>query len=110
MNASNFRADIDSSAICYSLKGWLGGYSSQNDNAKITATFFSSSHTVLGRATIGPVMAIDRSNVTGMVKCSVTGILAPGTRRVLITITMARVAGTNCDAYADDLSLILIKS
>jgi len=109
VNVSNLSADIDLSSISYSLQGWLGGYSSQDDNAKVTATFFNSSNTILETITIGPVMAADRNNVTGMVKRSKTGIVPPGTRSILIVITMTRVAGTDCDAYADDLSLILTK-
>jgi len=109
VNVSNLSADIDAAALWYSLKGWLGGYSSQNDNAKVTATFLSSSNTSLGTATIGPVMAVDRSNVTGMVQRSKTGVVPPSTRSILMVVTITRLAGTNCDGYADDLSLVLTK-
>ena len=109
VNIASLSNDIDAGVIAYSLKGWLGGYSTQNDNAKVTATFLNSSGSSLGAATIGPVQAADRNSVTGFVQRSISGSVPPGARSVLATITMTRTAGTNCDGYADDLSLVLTK-
>jgi hypothetical protein len=109
VNVSNLSADIDAGALKYSLKGWLGGYSSQNDNAKVTATFLSGSNASLGTATIGPVLAVDRSSTTGMVQRSKSATVPRGTRSVSVRVTVTRTAGTNCDGYADDLSLVLTR-
>lgn len=109
INVSNLSTDIDAGTVSYSLKGWLGGYAAQNDNAKVTATFLNSNSTPLGTATIGPVLASDRNSVTGMVQRSGTGAVPVGTRSVSVTITMTRTSGSNCDGFADDLSLILTK-
>ncbi len=94
INVSNLSSDIDAATLSYSLQGWLGGYSSQNDNAKVTATFLNSSGTPLGAATIGPVLAVDRNSVTGMVQRSKTGAVPPGTRSISIVVTMTRTYGT----------------
>ncbi len=109
VNVSNLSADSDAGALSYSLKGWLGGRSSQNDNANVTATFRSGSGASLGTATIGPVLAVDRNSITGMVQRSKTGAVPPGTRTISVMVTMTRTVGGNCDGFADDLSLVLIK-
>jgi len=109
VNVSNLSADIDAGALLYSLKGWLGGYSSQNDNAKVTATFLSGSNASLGTATIGPVLAVDRNSVTGMLQRSKSATVPTGTRSISVVVTMTRTAGTNCDGFADDLSLVLTR-
>ncbi|MFK5037197.1 hypothetical protein ACI4BF_29000, partial [Klebsiella pneumoniae] len=59
-------ATIDAGAARFALAGYLGGFSSQDDAASLTAQFVASDGTVLGSTTIGPVVASDRSNATGL--------------------------------------------
>ncbi len=99
--------DIDAGRAAYDLNGWLGGYSTQEDNAVLGLLFLNASGGAVGTAAIGPVTAADRSGVTGMLFRQTKGIVPVGTRSIQITLTMTRLEGINNDGYADNLSLIL---
>ena len=100
-------ADIDRGAVSYNLSGYLGGYSSQDDNARVRITFRSSPFASAGQATIGPVMAAERQNVTGLILKSATGTVPAGTRTIVVEVEMNRSQGSANDGYADNLSLVL---
>ncbi|MGX6603316.1 hypothetical protein ACWKSP_14405 [Micromonosporaceae bacterium Da 78-11] len=55
VNGNAEAADVDAGVVGYSLNGWLGGYLSQTDYAKVVITFRNSGGTSLGTAQIGPV-------------------------------------------------------
>jgi hypothetical protein len=99
--------EIDAGSVSFDLSGFLGGFSTDNDNAALTAVFRDASNTGLGTFSIGPVSAIDRSNVTGLFARSTSGTVPIGTRNILLTLNMERVVGSSNDGYADNLSLVL---
>ncbi len=101
--------DIQSGSVSYTLSGYLGGYSSQDDHATLTLQFKDTSGKVLGTASIGPVTAQDRQNTTELLQRSTNGKLPSGTTSVIVTLTMTRVEGAYNDGYADNLSLVLQK-
>jgi hypothetical protein len=82
----------------------LGGYDSQDDNTKLTATFRDLNGVHLGSAVIGPVLAVDRSNLTGLLWRSAFGTLPRTAVKFQLVLEMTRVAGTYNDGYADNLS------
>jgi hypothetical protein len=103
---SQYANAIDASHVTYLLSGWLGGWTSQDDNATLTVTFQNASGAALGTGSIGPVMAADRASATGLVQQSSSGAVPSGTRTVLVVLSMARTSGSANDGYADDLSLV----
>jgi hypothetical protein len=109
IDLSAYATQIDSGAIGYLLSAYLGGYSTQDDNASLAITFFGAGDagTALGTGSIGPVLAADRGSVTGLFSRTGTGSVPVGTRSVQVVLTMTRVEGTANDGYADDLSLRL---
>jgi hypothetical protein len=98
---------IDAGGVTFNLSGFLGGFSTQNDNAQLTATFLSAGNTSLGSASIGPVLNVDRNNVTSLLFRQTTGTLPTSTRFVNLLLTMTRTEGTSNDGYADNLSFAL---
>lgn len=98
---------IDGGGVTYTLSGWLGGYSSQNDNCQITVTFETWSGSSLGTATIGPVLAADRQDNSSLVFRTTNGNVPKGTRMVHVLMTITRTDGENNDGLADSLSLVL---
>jgi len=100
-------ASIDTGSVTYELSGYLGGYANQADNAVLTATFKGTGGATLGTATIGPVTAANRNNVTALLQRNASGKLPTGTRTVDVVLTMTRTSGSSNDGYADDLSLVL---
>jgi len=107
VNLASYAATIDAGSQSYTLSGWLGGWSSQNDNARVKVEFKNASGSTLGSAEIGPVLAAERNNVSGLVLKSVSGTLPSGARSAVVTMTMTRVAGDVNNGYADNLSFVL---
>jgi hypothetical protein len=105
INVNQFASTIDASQVTYVLSGWLGGWESQDDNATLTVTFQSASGAPLGTGSIGPVLASDRLDATGLLQRSSTGAVPAGTRTVLVVLSMVLVSGSANDGYADNLSL-----
>ncbi|MES2165401.1 MAG: PEP-CTERM sorting domain-containing protein [Pseudomonadota bacterium] len=104
IDLSSLSAAINTGASRYDLSAWLGGYASQNDNAKLTATFFGSGGTALTRVSLGPVSNSERGNQTGLLLRDKQGYIPVGALTVGISLVMAREAGSYNDGYADNLS------
>jgi uncharacterized protein (TIGR03437 family) len=98
---------IDAGNVTYALSGWLGGYSSQDDQAQLTVQFENWTGTVLGTATLGPILAADRNDQSSLLQRSASGNLPTGTRVIHVVLTITREDGANNDGLADSLSLVL---
>ena len=98
---------VDKGTVQYALAAELGGYSSQEDNAVLDVQFQDWSGNVLGEGKLGPVTAEDRDGNSGLLPRSTNGAVPAGTRRIYVTLTMTRTAGSYDDGLADNLSLTL---
>jgi hypothetical protein len=99
---------IDAGNQSFSLSGYFGGYTLQNDNAQLTVTFKDASNNAIGSpVTIGPVLAAERNNTSGLLPRSTSGTVPAGTRSIDVVLLMTRLSGTYNDGYADNLSFIL---
>src|SRR5271157_4367271 len=107
VDLSPYTAAIDAGTQPYTLDGWLGGFSSQNDNAVVTVTFQNASGGSLGTANIGPVLAADRGGVSELVERTSSGNVPAGTRKMLVTVTFTRTDGAYNDGALDNLSFVL---
>jgi hypothetical protein len=99
-------AGISAGRVTYVLNGWLGGYLDQGDNAKLIATFESSSGSALKTAQIGPVTAAQRHDVTGLFFRQGTGKVPAATEKIKVELVMTLLEGGDNDGMADNLSLI----
>jgi hypothetical protein len=107
VDVSAATAAVDSSNVLCVLSAWLGGYTSQDDHASLTAWFLDATGTAtLGTATIGPVLAVDRGSVTGLIFKQATNTVPGGTRSIRIQLQMIFSTGAYNDGYADNLSLV----
>ncbi len=104
IDLSAFSAAINTGASRYDLSAWLGGYASQNDNAKVYAAFFGSGGTGLTRVSIGPVYSSERGDQTGLLLRDKQGYIPVGALSVSITLNLTRTDGSYNDGYADNLS------
>ena len=110
VSVSTIAADIDADLTVCTLSGWLGGWQSQDDNARLTAYFLNLVGQTNGSCTIGPVLASDRANVTGLYFRQGTARLPTGTRVIRCSLAMTRANSGYNDGYADSLSLVLSNS
>jgi hypothetical protein len=110
VDVSAAATEIDAGTLTATLSADLGGFSTQGDNAAVTATFLSPAGAQLGTLTVGPVTAADRSNTTQLLHRSAARTVPPGTRAVRVVLTATKTDGAYNDAYADNLSLTLAGS
>lgn len=100
--------DIDEGNVLCDISGWLGGFANQDDNATFTVTFAAADGTQLASATIGPVSASDRGNVTGLrERTSISNFVPAGTRTLVAQLVMQMATANYNDGYADNLSVVL---
>jgi uncharacterized protein (TIGR03437 family) len=107
IDVSSAASLIDAGNVPFALSGWLGGYADQDDNCVVAVQFQQWDGTVLGSATIGPVLAADRNNVSMLLQRSTSGSVPTGTRVMHVLMTITREEGANNDGLADSLSLVL---
>jgi len=98
---------IDAGGVSATLSADLGGFATQEDQAKVTATFLGSAGQALGTLTIGPVTAEDRTGVTALLARTGSATVPGGTRTVRVVMTATKFAGAYNDAYLDNISLAL---
>lgn len=91
----------------YDLSGYLGGWSSQGDNALLYVSFLDAQDNEIGHAVIGPVTPADRSDQTGLVLRSASGQLPANTSSLMFSLSMERQGGGDNDGYADNLSFVI---
>lgn len=96
---------VGSGKVHYALSGWLGGFSSQGDNATLVVTFENSQGKVVGTTKIGPVTAAQRKDVSEMLLRKTSGVVPASTRNVQVQLIMKRTDGSDNDGLADNLSL-----
>jgi hypothetical protein len=108
VDVSSTASQIDVAAVSFQLSGYLGGFGGQDNNAQLAITFLDGSAGVLGSpVTIGPVLAVDRGNVTGMLLRTVGGNVPANTRSIRVDLILTGDGFYN-DGYADSLSLVLV--
>ncbi|MBJ7313058.1 PEP-CTERM sorting domain-containing protein [Rugamonas sp. CCM 8940] len=107
IDLSAYAGAINSGKTQFDLAGWLGGYSSQGDNAVLSATFLDAGGHTLGSASLASVGAAERHNLTGLVARDTQGYIPVGAVSVGIVLDMLRRDGSYNDGYADNLSFAI---
>lgn len=107
VSIADLSALLDQGDVPFTLSGYLGGYATQDDNARCTVEFLNSEGASLAASTIGPVLSLERQGHTGLLLKQSSGTAPTGSRSVRVTLLFTRVAGAYNDGYADELSLVL---
>ncbi len=107
VNLASGATDIDTGNVVYTVSGYFGGYQDRDDYASLTVTYLGASNNSLNTVTIGSVKSADRAG-SGLYFRRQIGLVPLGARSatVILSFTLA-VAGSNNNAYADNVSLIL---
>lgn len=107
INVADCATQIDAGNLGFTLSGFFGGFSNQDDNARLNITFRDAANASLGTASIGPVFSADRGATTGLLSRSTNGIVPVGTRVIEVVLQETLTAGSANDGYADNLSFVL---
>jgi hypothetical protein len=89
------------------LSADLGGFSSQRDNATVTAHFLGAGGATLGSMHIGPVGPGARGSTTKLVLRIGDASMPVGTVAIQVVISAKRFSGSYNDGYIDNVSLNL---
>lgn len=104
-------AEIDAGGVAANLSAYLGGYTASEDTARVDAKFLGANAAPLGTLRVGPVTRDQRARQTTLLKRSASAPVPKGTRSIVIVITMfAPETGSKVHAYADNISLALVKA
>jgi len=99
---------IDTQNIKFNLSAWIGGYDSQDDNAKVSLTFLNQlNQTISSGITIGPVLASERGNQIALLFRHTQGFVPAGTRFIKMTVTIVLVGGGVANGDVDNIVFIL---
>jgi hypothetical protein len=98
---------IAGGGVTFDLTGYLGGFSTQNDQASVEIQFKDRHGVTLQSDTIGPVDATNRGGLTGLLLRGANGSVPVDAKTVLVRLVLVRTDGTYNDGYADNLSLKL---
>jgi hypothetical protein len=110
VDVSAAQPEIDTRAVSAALGADIGGFASQSDNARVTATFLAANGVTLGTLEIGPVTPADRGNQTTLLPRSTSGAVPPCTRSIKLVVTSTGEEGSYNDGYADNVGLSLAAS
>lgn len=100
-------ADFASGQVAFSLTGYLGGWTTQGDNALLYVSFLDATSNTLATAQLGPVTPADRGNQTGLFFRQDNGFVPAATTKIRFDLSMERLVSGDNDGYADNLSLVL---
>jgi hypothetical protein len=89
------------------LSADLGGFSSQGDNATVTARFLDAGGATLGSMHVGPVGSAARGSTTKLLLRSKDVSMPVGTVAIQVVISAKRLSGSYNDGYVDNVSLNL---
>ncbi|CAF1158809.1 unnamed protein product [Adineta steineri] len=99
---------IDSQTVKFNLSAWIGGCTTQDDTTIVSLTFNDANNTMAGNITsIGPVYAVDRSNITSLIFQQANDFVPIGTRSMTVFVTIIRSYGTTNQGSVDDIALFL---
>ena len=97
---------IDSHTIEFNLSAWIGGWSGQDDNARVSVTFFDQTNQIVGnQTTIGPVLAADRGSQSSLLFRQATDLVPVGARSCRVTVIITRVVSVSNDGDVDNIGM-----
>ena len=106
MELTLYSTQIDANRVTYKLSAWLGGWDAQDDHATMWIEFVSSSNATLTNATITPILAVDRANVSQLLYREITGDVPINTRSATLFVSMTANTFWN-DGSVDDIAFQL---
>ena len=101
---------IDNHTVWFNFSAWIGGWSTQDDNARASLIFANQTNQVVDNiTTIGPVMAAARGSVSALVTRQATGRIPVSARFMTILVTITGVTGSSNDGDIDNISVVLYR-
>jgi hypothetical protein len=99
---------IDNHTVWFNLSAWIGGWSTQDDNARASLIFTNQTNQIVGNVTtIGPVMAAARGSISALVARQATGLVPVSARFMTILVSITCVTGGSNDGDIYNINVVL---
>lgn len=110
LDVSGAAVEIDAGVVAAKVSAFLGGYTAQEDTARVDAQFLGADGAPLASVRVGPVTREQRSRQTTLLMRSAQAPVPKGTRSVAVVVTMSSAdSQTKIHGFADNISLQLVK-
>ncbi|CAF0977990.1 unnamed protein product [Adineta steineri] len=97
---------IDNQRFYFNFSAWIGGYFTQNDNAKVSLTFIDQANqNINSNITLGPVSTGDRMLITSLLPRQANGLVPIGARFCKVMVTITCTSGPTNDGNIDNIAL-----
>ena len=93
--------EINAGTVTATLSAYLGGYLTQEDNARVDVTLRNADGGTVGSIPLAPVTAAERANRTTLVRRAATILVPTTARSPQVVLTATRTGGDANDGYAD---------
>ena len=110
ISLSNYLSAIKAGKASFSLAGWIGGSASLNDSGFVELDFKNQAGSLIGTsATLGPVTAAQRGNITGFLKKTTSGAVPKAARTAYLQLSLfsATTGAPYNYGFADSLKLVI---
>lgn len=107
VDVSALTVSFAAGSTSFDLTGYLGGWTSQGDNAQLMVSFIDAANSDISYVALGPVTPSDRGNKTGLLFRQLSGFVPAGTTQIKLDLTMERMGGGDNDGYADNLAFVI---
>ena len=107
INLKNYLNAIKAGNEAFNASAWLGGFSTQSDEATLEIDWRHGKKLVGTPVILGPVIESDRAGKTEFLLRTATGTVPATADHAYVTLTMNPISGGYNDGYADNLSLTL---
>lgn len=97
---------IDNHTVKFNLSAWIGGWSTQNDNAAVSVVFNDQANQMIGsQTTIGTVLAADRGSQSSLLFRQATDFVPIGARSFTVIVNITCVIPPSNDGDVDDIGI-----
>lgn len=101
---------IDTGLISFNFSAWIGGSTTQEDNARLSLDFYDAASGYVGTPTVlGPVSMADRSGITSLLPRSATDLVPIGARTMTVLVIITRDTPVLNNGDVDNIRLSLYK-
>lgn len=106
IDISTYTTQIQSGQLVVKTSAFLGGFTTDADNAQIITKQLGANNMLITSFTIGPVTAADRANATTLLFREGQQYVDRNTKRIQLQLIFTRTGGTSNDGYVDNINTV----
>lgn len=105
IDVANLDETIGIGGVTFTLSGWFGGASAEEDRVDAEIRFYDEEGTLLSTELLMGATAAERNNKTKFIQKLISGDVPSEAESVQVELISHKYSGTVCDGFVDNLSL-----